>query len=123
MKRLRLILAGGFLGLLLTASPAPGGTAPRGTGLGLEQMATPPSPARARPRLTGSEIVIAEAAPDEGSYQVPVVEGEELPDSPAADAARGEAESQVPAVEQPPSRVDVPRADQPPEVPQPGATP
>ena len=118
MKPHRLILAGGVFAASLAASPAPGGTGP-----GLKHVAAPASSALAWERPTGIAMVTAEAAADEGGYQVPVKEGEELPDSPATDAARGEAESQIPAVEQPASRVDVPRADQPPEIPQPGATP
>ncbi len=101
-----------------TASPVPGATRPDVRELVVQLLLM-----HAVPRLSGSDLIVAEAAPDEGSYQVPVIEGEELPDVPAADAAGADKESQMPAVEQPRAGAEVPRADQPPEVPQPGATP
>jgi len=118
MKRPRLFLIGGFWTAFLAALLVSGGT-----GLGVQKEVTLlPSMWLGQHQMTGA-IILAEQAPDEGSYQVPVKEGEELPDRPAADETHGDAESQMPAVEQPPAGAEVPPANQPPEVPQPGATP
>lgn len=56
-------------------------------------------------------------------YQAPVVEGVEPLDSPSAEEAEGNAESDLPAVEPPSSEVAPPAAEQAPAVEQPPMVP
>ena len=65
------------------------------------------------------DVVIAQVPPGEVEQQVPVKEQVEPIDSPAADMAHGNAEAPTPAVQPPPSDVEAPPANQPPDVQQP----
>lgn len=92
----------------------------------LARGATRPEPHQVRAQLP---VTLRQLHPDDrgvliaDEYQAPVVEGVERPDSPAADAAQGNAEAQLPAVETAPSDSDVeqPPAENRPEVEQPPA--
>jgi len=111
MKRIRLILFGGLVAGLIAVPQAR-----VGSGATLGQVLP-----EALPQLHPGkrDVVIAQVPPGEVEQQVPVKEQVEPLDSPAADMARGSVEARTPAVEPPPSDVEAPPADQPPDVQQP----
>ena len=112
MKRILLVLFGGLLAAAVAAPQARGGS---GATLG---RVLPEALQLLHPGKRG--VVTAQVPPGEVEQQVPVKEQVEPIDSPATDMARGNAEAQTPSVEPPRSSdVEVPPADQPPDVQQP----
>ena len=71
--------------------------------------------------LAVASLAVAPAIADE--YQAPVKEGVEPLDSPAAEAASGNAEAQIPAVEPVAPAAEPPAAENPPAVEQPPLEP
>ena len=111
MKRIRLILFGGLLAASVAAPQARGGS---GATLG---RVLPEALLQLHPGKRA--VLTAQVPPGEVEHQVPVKEQVEPIDSPAADMAHGNAEARTPSVEPPPSDVEAPPADQPPDVQQP----